>query len=198
MQIAQVTKLKKVLNFTSILLQYYLKFLMSKFQGDFGFLRGLYSFLIGCLVYSFYSGKKYNRSLIIEFATIFLLFILFILLEETRPGLDYFFPLLTPLFFFFFITLLLRTNGFFSKLLETKTLQFLGKISYSIYLNHMLILIILLKPISFILPIKHDAYFQVLAFIIISIILIIFSKITYNTIELKGSHYLKKKIDRLF
>ena len=107
------------------------------------FLRGIIGFNIGCIVY-WLSNKKFsiknNLELILPLLIISVSYFFYNYEFSFKGVVNLIFR---PLFFGFVILVLLKTNHYFSKFLESKPLKFLGKISYSIYLNHILLLLIL-------------------------------------------------------
>ena len=98
-----------------------------------------------------------------------------------------------PVFFSLFILIYTKTNGLISKILESSFFQFLGKISYSVYLNHALILIIVIKPAYRVFNITPTSFNQMMILFLVVLVTIIYSLFTYNYIEVKMKKYLMKK-----
>ncbi|MCX6171896.1 MAG: acyltransferase [Flavobacterium sp.] len=161
--------------------------------GDYGFLRGLVCFNLGYFVWEL-SKLEFKLNNNFEYLIPFLLVVVFYYIHNsnTKSDINLIFAMITiPVFFGLSILTLLKTNGLLSRLIETKLFQYLGKISYSIYLNHPLLLIIIVKPIFRILKIGTSAFnqFMVLFFLILAVIT--YSHFTYKFIELKGGKFLK-------
>lgn len=161
------------------------KFVVS---GDYGFLRGILGFLLGYFVYKLNSKlTRIKFSNYLEFILLFLLIIILFLLDHFKNNISGFFIglFIIPSFFSFSILSLIHTNGFLSKILESQTLKYLGKISYSIYLNHSLILIVLVKPFFTFLNLEINNLSKTFILIIIISIIISYSHFTYIIIEQK-------------
>lgn len=156
------------------------------------FLRGIIGFNIGCIVYWLFTKKfsvKNNLELILPLFIISVSYFFYNYEFSFKGVVNLIFR---PLFFGFVILVLLKTNHYFSKFLESKPLKFLGKISYSIYLNHVLLLLILPR-ITFKLfgfPQSFFSEFLVLSLTILFVIL--YSTLTYAYIELAFGKALKK------
>jgi peptidoglycan/LPS O-acetylase OafA/YrhL len=156
------------------------------------FLRGIIGFHIGCIVYWFFTKKfsfKDNLELVLPLLIVSVSYF-FHSYEFSFKGVVNL--IFRPLFFGFVILVLLKTNHYFSKFLESKPLKFLGKISYSIYLNHILLLLIVPR-ISFKLfglPQSYLSEFLVLSLTILFVVL--YSTITYIYIESAFGKVLKK------
>ena len=119
---------------------------------------------------------------------------MFFVLNETRPSLEKIFPIFTPVIFGIIIYTFLGTNGTISKILESRQLQYLGEISYSIYLNHIVLMTLFLSPLGLFLPISENLFVQGSVFILFFILLLTISKITYLKIELKWNRYFRDRL----
>lgn len=157
------------------------------FTGSFGFLRGLICFNMGYLVYRI-SQKEFIISKYAEFLIPVLLPIIFYQLNIIKGVEKELFALFTiPLFFAISILILLKTEGLISRLLDTQPFQFLGKISYSIYLNHTLI-IQLVPVFAFkVFMIEQNTNSGMLMLALIVLLVIAYSAFTHKFIELKVS-----------
>ncbi|MFL9844852.1 acyltransferase family protein [Flavobacterium rhizosphaerae] len=160
-----------------------------------GFVRGLLCFITG--YYSFLAFKRYNPLTIPAFLDylmpVLLLFILYIRFHYNHEN-KLFTMIVIPPFFGFFIFIYAQSKSYLVKLLNTTPLQFLGKISYSVYLNHAVVMLVLFK-IAFGL-LKLPVANSTTAFVLIAyiILLIIYSYLTYFFIEYKGQKLIKTKI----
>ena len=160
----------------------------------YGFVRGLICFNVGYYV-CFFSQKKFHLNNFLEYFHLILLIIIFYVsfsLEEDSFNKQLFVLITIPPFFGLFIITLIKTDGFLSKLLDTKPIQYLGKISYSIYLNHILFLIIFPKSLFRIFKIPQNNLSEVSVFVITTFSIILYSHFTYKFVELKGGKYLRK------
>ncbi len=163
-----------------------------EYTSDFGFLRGFIGFFIGVLVYKFNSHSTTIWNNIYELFTIpIIIFCFYLMSNKTLPkNLCYIIPILLGMS----ILIITRTNGTISNFLEKKQLQFLGKISYSVYLNHGLIILIIPRIIFNILKFENNSLSQILTVIISTTCVIIFSNFTYHLIEKRFGHFLKKRL----
>lgn len=162
-----------------------------------GYYSGLYSFLVGYLFCVLYMKK--NRIFTSIYFNIFYFLILFIFLLEI-----FIFKFINDKYiysiffgFIFYLSCLINNKSLLFKLLFNKFFIFLGKISYSIYLSHVLVFYLMNNILRFIfkLPTKKnidgvvnldlsftEAHFFTFFAYITTIIL---SYFTYNFIEMK-------------
>ena len=84
-----------------------------------------------------------------------------------------------PLFFSCFLYSYAYTNGLLSKIFELKVFQFIGKISYSIYLNHFIIVLVIPRFIFKYLMLENSQINQVLVFLISLILILLYSTFTH-------------------
>ena len=156
------------------------------------FLRGIIGFNIGCIVYWLFTVKfsiKNNLELILPILIVSMSYF-FYNYEFSFKGVVNL--ILRPLFFGFVILVLLKTNHYFSKFLESKPLKFLGKISYSIYLNHILLLLVLPRIIFKFFGIPQSVFSEFLVLSLTILFVILYSTITYVYIESAFGKLLKK------
>lgn len=163
--------------------------------GNYGFLRGLVSFSLGYFVYEL-NRLKFKLNNVLEYLIpILLVFIFYKLYDLEKESIDggLIFGMITiPSFFSLCILTLLKTNGFISKLLEVRAFQFLGKISYSVYLNHAIVVLIIPRAIFKILNFKITLINEILVLIGCLGLLILYSFITNKYIELRCGKYLRE------
>lgn len=161
---------------------------------NFGFVRGLISFNLGYFVYLM-SKTKINLNAKLEYLIPLLLGVLFYFLNS-YPAFSVaknMFGLITiPLFFSMCILLLLNTDGFLSKFLDTKSMQFLGKVSYSIYLNHYLLVAIIPMVLFQLLKIPQNDFTQIFVLVFSLIAIVFYSKYTYQFIEINLGKKFRK------
>lgn len=153
-------------------------------NGTGAFLRCLGSYLIGIAVYLIYAYKK-NMVLFLGkyWYLIISLIVIFYGIEKSDIILDLLFGLLI---------ISLTQSNFLSKLFSSRILYFLGLISYSIYLNHMIFLRFL--NFSFKKGIWQENEVNILLGFFIFIILTVFSSwASYKYIEVPCSKWLNNK-----
>jgi peptidoglycan/LPS O-acetylase OafA/YrhL len=191
-------KNKTIVSILLITISSYICFIFGDFfnGGDIGFLRGFVSFFLGFIIWKIYNKNKTftvnkNLELLIPVVFIYLIFTLD-KLDSTQQGLI-FGIVSIPMFFSLSILLLLFSNGLLTKLLETRVFQFLGKVSFSVYLNHSLLLSILVKPIFRIVKPDLTDFNMLLVMIILIGFTLIYSYFTYSLIENKFGKYLRNK-----
>ncbi len=161
------------------------------FTDDFGYIRGIISFILGYFVW-YLSSKtnKWNPQL--EWLIPILLLIVFYFLnKQSGPTKEMFALATTPLLFALSILIINKSNGLLSKLLSIKPLQFLGKLSYSIYLNHILIITIVPHFMFKIVGVSKTPIIQIWVLLSTIITLISYSYITYELIEKRIGGRLK-------
>ncbi len=166
--------------------------------GHFGFIRGIIGFTLGYFVYKVYSFKRVkhiNNSA--ELLIVPLVIWSVYMIPESGMGsfsIDYVWKVVLLLFAFGGTLLLLtKTDGFLSKILEHSFLQYLGKISYSVYLNHSLVFFLMGKSLKIIKYGESEIEKNLMA-ILISTILILYSFLTYKLVEKRVGNLLSKKI----
>ena len=166
------------------------------FTGDFGFARGILCFLVGFFVHS---ASKINFRVSSYFEYIILILLLCILyainvldIFNYQELYSLFSLIFIPSFFGASILILLKTDGFISYILCHKYLQFLGKISYSIYLNHALIILITPRVMFDLFKMEYSDFNKTLTLFISIIFLVIYSKITHKYIEINFGKKLNK------
>jgi peptidoglycan/LPS O-acetylase OafA/YrhL len=164
---------------------------------DYGFLRGLISFILGYFVWKFHKKNFLNNTseLIIPILLLIILFILNYLENNSDKGVIYrLYVFIIPLFYSFSILILLKSNGFISKFLESMPIRYIGKLSYSIYLNHFIIQFILFKLIYRVFEIEQSLINQLIIVVFITFFTVFYSHYTHKYIELKVGKFLKNKI----
>jgi peptidoglycan/LPS O-acetylase OafA/YrhL len=165
-------------------------------SGDFGFIRGLLAFNLGCVVY-YISKVKIKLSgwweLMIVLVFILLLYFLnvaYINEEESFIYLSFLVPVLSAIS----VAVFIRTDSFLSRFFETPILQFFGKISYSIYLNHALLLFILPKLAYRVLKVNNEGFSSLVTTFAILFIIVVYSRFTYLFVEIKGRKFMVQMI----
>lgn len=163
--------------------------------GKFGFLRSFIGFFLGFIIFDVSNKKHLIIPSYVEFfipATVVLY--LFILDSFKFSQYSWFLSFICPILFSCLIFLLLYSDGLLSKLLESNLLQYLGRLSYSIYLNHYFFGFVFVKSIYAIFEIGETALSKIIIFSFVFLIIISYSALTYNLIEVKIGNYLKRKV----
>ncbi len=163
-------------------------------NGEYGFLRGLVGFFSGYLVWNL-SRLKFKLNNNLEYLIpVFLALILYRLnaIENTSNEGLIFSMITIPLFFSLSILCLLKTDGLLSKMLDLKPIQFLGKISYSVYLNHSILILVFPRLVFKVFKLRETEFNQILVLIISIGIVLLFSSFTYIYVEKKGGKLLRK------
>lgn len=160
-------------------------------------------FLVGVIIYFTVTSKP---SFIANFNFYpSLMFVLFILLlgpfRSSMPFVGYVIHshdiytkiALIPAFLFFIQ--IIKGSGFVSKVLRTRFFQFLGTISYSLYLWHAIVLYIITRFISKFLLLEYEPPVVVVLFIIIAIFFtLLMSWVSFFFIENHLTKLIKYKI----
>ena len=164
--------------------------------GVFGFVRGLACFNLGYFVYK-NASKEINLPNHLEWFV--LVSIPVLMYAHYTVSLDHpirilLLQFLIPIVFAASIFVLIKTTGLFSQLLQTKPFLFLGKISYSVYLNHAFIIGYFIPKLFKWIHINNIEAKKAVCLIILLLILIIYSWGTQYFIETR----LGKKLSTLF
>ena len=155
--------------------------------GDYGFIRGLSCFNLGYLV--FIAAKKQykihdNWEWLIPICIIALMYFHFTIATNNQI-IQFLVQLLIPFTFAASIFVLINTNGALSKLLQRKPFLFLGKISYSIYLNHAFIIGFGVPKLFKLISINEVEMKKSICLLLLLVLLIVYSSITQYFIENK-------------
>ena len=155
---------------------------------NFGFLRGIFGFFLGFFVYQLYlfsyKSSIYNKvNTTIAEIVLILGCISLLCLQEQLQHLGYIYYIL----FFFVVYMFSLEKGFISKIIRRiKFLEVLGKISYSVYINHYFLIIIfsiIYKKSG--LAVINNFYLNFLVILLETATLICLSKFSYHFIELR-------------
>jgi peptidoglycan/LPS O-acetylase OafA/YrhL len=157
---------------------------------DYGFVRGLLCFCTGVFTCIFY--LKYPMKLsAFEFPFLAVLLAAMYWVHHEKMNLI---KLIFPVVFSAGIIIFANSTGVVSRLLASKPFQYLGRISYSIYLNHALVLIfinILLFRLLKIAPAEPVIGFSLLVSILLTIG---YSHFTYELIEKRFGKFLTARL----
>lgn len=165
-------------------------------SGSYGFIRSILGFNVGALVWrASFLKIKFNKYL--EYCIPIALLIMFYQVHQLSNQFDIYIligVIAIPLFFGFSILFLVKSNGPVGRLLESRLMQFLGLISYSIYLNHAFV-IDKIPEIAFkALKLDINITNQIIIFLICILLLIIYSYLTYIYVEKRVGRFLKSKL----
>jgi peptidoglycan/LPS O-acetylase OafA/YrhL len=161
---------------------------------DYGFLRGLAGFLTGVILYTFYQlhhikniFKKDILSLLSFIAVIAAMHF------GINDGLH------IPLFALLILSFA-SNSGYVTKLCNNRVLQYLGDISYSIYMTQLIILFfvpIIIEASGITIPKIADKTFAfstgILYCLFILVLSVVFSSLTYYKIEVPLRQWINKK-----
>ena len=150
--------------------------------------RGIASFFLGGAIYKLLINFKWKKR------TSFILLILLggsILLLKFNSFISQNLYFMNVLVIFPILLLITLNSKFINNLLKNKFINKLSKLSYSIYLNQLLIM-----ETIYLINLKYNFinFYSPLFFIIYLIITLLFSYLTYTIIELKLKNYLMTKI----
>lgn len=160
--------------------------------GNFGFVRGVICFITGYFVW-FFSKNNFKVSDFWEVIFVPMLVLIFYIFDYIpKDTIKQFFGMsIVPLFFGISILFFLKTNGYLSVFLRTKPMKFLGDISFSIYLNHMIFVLVVPKMILKIFKLPTNNLTLSFTCVVTLTLIILFSYFTYTFIEIKTGNKLK-------
>jgi peptidoglycan/LPS O-acetylase OafA/YrhL len=170
-------------------------------SGEYGFLRGLISFSAGYFVFIISkktSGMRSFNSDIFVLVTPIVLWILYELDTTSNFGALFGMFIIPLLYGSLILSLISGDKGYFLNFLNSNIIQFLGKISYSLYLIHFVIYFFVYGPFLNLLGTQGfmiDSDLKKIIFILSNILLILLiSSFTNRKIEFIGLKYFEKKI----
>jgi len=159
---------------------------------DYGFIRCLFGFLLGMYAYLF--AKRFERKMNKSLATVTEIGILAItgyLLAYVPTSFHWMMPFWFAIVIIFFAT----ESGYVAKLFAHQRLKFLGDLSFSYYLTH--IVIIRAADLLFykVLGLQHTIIVEAAFLVFIFSIIQIFSQFTYKHIELRFQAKPKPRVE---
>ncbi len=162
---------------------------------DYGFVRGFVSFFIGYFVWKL-SKKEIKMNTLFELLIPCILILLFYILYNMTGVTKQMLGMVTiPTFFGLSLLILLKTNGIVTRFLMTKPIQYLGKISFSVYLNHYLIIRVIPLIAFRTLQIPQTTTNELLVFAVTVLVTILYSELTYRYVEVWGGDFLRRKLN---
>jgi len=158
---------------------------------DYGFVRGLLCFCVGIFTFAFLK----NRAFKLTYLEIPFLILLVAAMYVTHHYEWNLLRLIFPILFSAGIIIFANSSGIVTRLLSSSPFQYLGKISYSIYLNHAIVLIFVNICIFRVLKAEPTESMIALSLITSISLTILYSHFTYEWIEMRLGKFLKKKLN---
>ncbi|PWJ59302.1 peptidoglycan/LPS O-acetylase OafA/YrhL [Dyadobacter jejuensis] len=156
---------------------------------DYGFIRGILCFCVGVFTHLLLSKVRLRLSTA-EFPFIILMVAAMYATHHWELHLG---KLMFPFIFSMGIIVFSSSTGPLTRLLSSGPMQYLGKISYSIYLNHAIVLI-LMNVVLFRFFKLSPTEPMIFASLVGSIALTIaYSHLTYHLVEMRIGNYFRKK-----
>ena len=155
---------------------------------DYGFIRGVLSFCMGIFTYRFLKNRSFN----LTFAEVPFLILLIGAMYITYHNSLNMWRLAFPLIFVIGIIIFTNSKGFVTNFLSSKPMQYLGKISYSIYLNHAIVLILINVVLFRFLKLPSTEPMVLFSLITSITVTLIYSNFTYEYIEKGIGNFLRK------
>ncbi len=156
---------------------------------DYGFIRGILCFSAGIFTFKYLQNFKKSTTWA-EFPYLMILLIALYIVHHWDLHLE---RLIFPVIFAAGIVVFSNSTGVITKFLNSKPIQFLGEISYSIYLNHAIVLILLNVLLFRYLKLPSNEIMILISLLASIAITIIYSKFTYQYVEKGIGNYLRKK-----
>ena len=178
------------------LVSYFYFGVFTPFTSDFGFLRSIPAFLLGVALFIFYSKFPLNSSIYLQEFMAALFLVVSISLSSVNTWFSY---LAIVSFIYCVYVFSSNRDGFLGRLLSMKFPKLLGKYSYSIYMTHMLIVIVVEDFIEHILGLPYKSIHGLGALLIntaLLIVVITLSHFTFKFIEKPGRDFGKTMINR--
>jgi peptidoglycan/LPS O-acetylase OafA/YrhL len=162
------------------------------FEGDYnnaeyGYLRCIFLFIIGVFIEHFSSQRK---NIFAQTNLLFLVLSIIVLYFNkniiSSKQVHAIIELgIIPFLFSGIISTTINGNSYLSNILSSNPLQWIGKYSYSIYLNHAIILLVIPKLIFQVLKLDNTPFSAYLILFICIMLTIVYSTLTYKHIERK-------------
>jgi peptidoglycan/LPS O-acetylase OafA/YrhL len=160
---------------------------LDKYLSVAALLRCFSEYLVGITLFKLYSSYKDQYGKCFKLGALPCTLLLIVLLSV--PNSDFFLVIL-----FAGLTFSLSTDeGVIAKTLGSKSLYFLGEISYSLYLIHPLVIDVQERIYGHLLKL-NVLYSAIISYVIGGIGLIAVSYLTYTYIEIPSRNYLKRKL----
>jgi peptidoglycan/LPS O-acetylase OafA/YrhL len=158
---------------------------------DYGFIRGIAGFSLGMIGYEFYASLRMRKFFGED--SIALLAISITLFCMDRGVND----MLLVLSFFGVVLCFASNGGYLYQLCCLRSVQFIGKVSYSIYLIQWIMMLFFVKAVraSGIVPLfPPESFFQRTVYVIVYLFLLVgFSAVTYYCIENPCRNFINRR-----
>ena len=158
------------------------------FASDFGFIRGILGFSVGVVTYRYQNFKRFFKGFWQELSAILFILMSFYWIHNSSTELT---NLILPAVFFYTIMVFTNESGAISKVLKSNFFQFLGRISYSVYLNHFIILWVYYELVWKLIGFTPNRTLAWIGIILILITVGITSYFSYELIEKKGMRKIR-------
>ena len=155
------------------------------------FLRGILSFFLGVTIFRAKNKQMWMPNRVEVLIPILVLASMFALHHSLGVWNAFHSTVTINLVFFFSITTLTRTNGFLSHLLKSEPIQTLGKLSYSIYLNHLLVITVVPRVWFQLFECLQTSFSELVVFLVSLSLTILYSNCTYTFVEQAGGKRLR-------
>jgi peptidoglycan/LPS O-acetylase OafA/YrhL len=166
---------------------------MYSFADDFGYIRGMISFILGYFVWNFTKNKTKWTTNLSLFVLPLIIAALYFLHQQTGYLYQMMALAIVPLLFAFSILLIVQSDGILTSILNLRPLIFLGKISYSIYLNQIIVITIIPHFLFQIFELNPTGTIQIIVLLCSLVVLIIYSFLTNQLIETQFGKWLKAR-----
>ena len=160
------------------------------FASDYGFVRGILGFATGVLAFQL---KALSKRLTGHHEWLFLA-LLVTSFYQIHYSVTELTNLILPPLYFYGILVFSNESGLLSKGLKTSLFQFLGKISYSVYLMHFIILWTFYQFAWNVIGLEPSAGLAYLGIILVLLTVVITSHFTYMWVERPGMSFLRAKL----
>ncbi|MCF0050025.1 acyltransferase [Dyadobacter sp. LJ53] len=158
---------------------------------DYGFVRGLLCFSLGIFTNLVLSKRTFSLS---AFEIPFLIFLISAMYAVHHYDLNLW-KLVFPFIFAVGIVIFASSKGVVTQLLKSGSFQYLGKISYSIYLNHAIVLILVNVVLFRALKSPVNEGMIAISLVISISLTILYSHFTYEFIEKRAGKLLKNLLE---
>lgn len=156
---------------------------------DYGYVRGLLCFSLGIFTHRLLREKRYQLS---AFEIPFLLFLILAMYLVHLWDLNLW-KLAFPFIFSIGIVIFASSSGVVTQMLSSKPFQYLGKISYSIYLNHAIVLIFVNIVLFRLLKSPENEGMFAVSLLSSIALTIFYSHFTYEFVEKRVGKFLRDK-----
>lgn len=176
-----------------ILILFFFKMEHYVFDGNYGFVRGIFCFLLGYFLFLFLQNDVLSNITFGTFSEIFSLIFLIVMFKIANLWSNQLSFIVFPFIFSIGIYLFAKGNGLVTHTLNSSISQTIGKLSFSIYLNHALVLIIFERLLFSNFKLIKNSISANITYLLLSVgSTIIYSYYTQKLIEVGVAKKLKK------